>query len=87
MLTVIELYLFNKEHNSMLMLKLQTSLGAQRWSFLDINDDQQCSSFKRKVNSVESPDTVSGRYAYARDPLQLDRFTDASSPSSGSVPH
>ena len=28
----------------------------------------------------------SGRYAYARDPLQLDRFTDASSPSSGSVP-
>ena len=37
--------------------------------------------------SVESPNTVSGRYAYARDPLQLDRFTDASSPSSGSVPH
>ena len=36
--------------------------------------------------SVESPNTVSGRYAYARDPLQLDRFTDASSPSSGSVP-
>ena len=29
---------------------------------------------------------VSGRFAYARDPLQLDRFTDASSPSSGSVP-
>ena len=36
--------------------------------------------------SVQSPNTVSGRYAYARDPLQLDRFTDASSPSSGSVP-
>ena len=36
--------------------------------------------------SVESPNTVSGRYAFARDPLQLDRFTDASSPSSGSVP-
>ena len=36
--------------------------------------------------SVESPNTVSGRYAYARDPLQLDRFTDASIPSSGSVP-
>ena len=28
--------------------------------------------------SVESPSTVSGRYAYARDALQLDRFTDAS---------
>ena len=37
--------------------------------------------------SVESPNTISGRYACARDPLQLDRFTDASSPSSGSVPH
>ena len=37
--------------------------------------------------SVESPNTVSGRYAYTRDPLQLDRFTDASNPSSGSVPH
>ena len=36
--------------------------------------------------SVESPNTVSGRYAYARDPLQLDRFTDASNSSSGSVP-
>ena len=36
--------------------------------------------------SVESPNSISGRYAYARDPLQLDRFTDASSPSSGSVP-
>ena len=36
--------------------------------------------------SVESPNTVSGRCACARDPLQLDRFTDASSPSSGSVP-
>ena len=36
--------------------------------------------------SVELPNTVSGRYAYARDPLQLDRFTDASNPSSGSVP-
>ena len=29
---------------------------------------------------------LSSLYAYARDPLQLDRFTDASSPSSGSVP-
>ena len=36
--------------------------------------------------SVESPNTDTGRYAYARDPLQLDRFTDASSLSSGSVP-
>ena len=36
--------------------------------------------------SVESPNTVSGRYAYARDPLQLDSFTDASIPSSGSIP-
>ena len=36
--------------------------------------------------SVESPNTISGRYVYARDPLQLDRFTDASNPSSGSVP-
>ena len=25
--------------------------------------------------SVESPNTVSGRYACAKDPLQLDRFT------------
>ena len=48
--TVIELCLLNKEHNSMLMLKLKISLGAQRWSFVDIKDDQQCSSFKRKVN-------------------------------------
>ena len=37
--------------------------------------------------SVKSLNIVSGRYAYTRDPLQLDRFTDASNPSSGSVPH
>ena len=36
--------------------------------------------------SVESANTVSGRYAYKRDPLQLDRFTDTSNPPSGSVP-
>ena len=43
-----------------------------------------CHSVGSRVS--RSSNTVSGRYAYARDPLQLDRFTDASSPSSGSVP-
>ena len=37
--------------------------------------------------SVKSANTISGRYAYTRDPLQLDRFTDASNPPSGSVSH
>ena len=37
--------------------------------------------------SVKSPNTVSGWYAYMRDSLQLERFTDASNPPSGSVPH
>ena len=37
--------------------------------------------------SVESPNTVKFLAGmYMRDTLQLDKFTDASSPSSGSVP-
>ena len=35
---------------------------------------------------VESANIVSGRYAYTRDLLQLDRFTDAINPPSWSVP-
>ena len=36
--------------------------------------------------SVESADIVAGRYAYTRDLLQLDRFTDTSNPPLWSVP-
>ena len=37
--------------------------------------------------SVESGNIVSGRYAYTRDLLQLDRFIDASNPPSWSLLH
>ena len=36
--------------------------------------------------SVESANIVAGRYAYTKDLLQLDRFTDASNPPLWSVP-
>ena len=36
--------------------------------------------------SVESANIVSGRYAYMKDHLELDRFTDANNPPSWSVP-
>ena len=36
--------------------------------------------------SVESANIVAGLYAYTRDLLQLDRFTDASNPPLWSVP-